>query len=447
MNSVRVIKEASKVVLSICGVMPKADINNWRYSEFILRHPVTDGELLYSFLTGELILVRSFSDSFVYLVNNRFVVPKKYDERQNVHKYQKIISSIRKIQKPMLNTFEIVTTTSCNADCFYCYERGFQKASMKKETAQASAEFIAKHSGPIKLIWFGGEPLVNLMPIKVISEILMGKNVDFSASLTTNGLQITDSLIDKMIKWRINHITVTLDGTEERYNQIKNYKTRIKNPYKTVLDNLVKIVQAGIKLSIRINIEKHNIEDAVILAGYLRELFHETDLVSFMFRTLNNTRQDSTIESSDRKRIFHVVESEMDKMFSAGFNVAVPLMSGVAGHCCKADSGQFILIRPDGKMAFCSEDFDSICAGSVYDDPNTIVIPSLSDRLFEKIGEICGTCPKYPNCMPTMCCPAHKSTICTREERDLIIHETILSMLQEYKKFNEKDYENQRNIR
>ena len=433
MNGIQILKNASRTVLAVCCNMPIASRTDWRFSDYILKCHVDDGDLMYSFFTGELVFVTSFFDSFDYLASNRFLVPSKYEEKLEIPNYQRVIRTIKRAQKPKIKTFEIVTTTFCNAYCFYCYERDFQKMSMTAETADATANYIAKFGGPLRIIWFGGEPLVNKMPIRRISEQLIDKGVSFSSSLTTNGLLITERLINDMIQWNINHVTIKLDGTEERYNKIKAYKSEIPNPYKTVLENLQKIIHAGLRLTVRINIEKHNVEDAIMLAESLRDLFNGNDLVSFIFRPLNNTKFDSAIESNHREAIYQVVQSEMDKTFDAGYNVAGPLLSGISGHCCKADGGHYLLINPNGNLAFCSEDFENNCHGSVFDSPEALAIPSLSENLLEK-GEICSSCPKYPNCILTRQCPANKSRVCTEELQNYIMHETKLSMLQEYRK-------------
>ena len=56
---------------------------------------------------------------------------------------------------------------------------------MTTETAKKTAEFILKNVLPhqsLKVIWYGGEPLMGLNSIKVISEIIMKneKNIKIS---------------------------------------------------------------------------------------------------------------------------------------------------------------------------------------------------------------------------------------------------------------------------
>lgn len=438
MKGYDIIKSASKVVLSICGTPPQTNPYNCKISDYVLVHKLMNGELYYSFLTGELLHVRNYHEAFNYLARHRFVVNRDYNEKINIDKYQQIIKAIRQSQKPSFQTFEIVTTTHCNANCFYCYEKMFNKISMTDRKAYEVAEFIAQANSPIKLVWFGGEPLVNQSPINIVSKILIEKGINFSASLTTNGLLISDEIITKTTEWHINHVTITLDGTETTYNRIKNYKTDIKNPFARVLSNIEKLIQANICVTIRINIEQYNIADIIVLAEELRKRFYNCELVRFILRPLLNTNFDSTIESSDRESIYQLIMNEMVKMFDAGFEVAGALPSGISGHCCRADSGSYMVISPNGNVSFCTENFNDVSGGSINNGISSIRVPNLAESLYKK-DIICDDCPKYPSCMPTKLCHVHKRTICTPSQRDYMLHEIKLSMLQEYRKFNKQN--------
>ena len=88
-------------------------------------------------------------------------------------------------------SFTILTTTKCNARCFYCYEmKSKNKHHMTPETALKAANYIASvapKGKTINLNWFGGEPLFNMKAIDIITQRIRDLGVNFMTSFTTNG--------------------------------------------------------------------------------------------------------------------------------------------------------------------------------------------------------------------------------------------------------------------
>ena len=68
----------------------------------------------------------------------------------------------------------ILTTSNCNARCYYCYENGIKKEDMSLDTAKKIVELIKEHhkNKRIFINWFGGEPLYNAEIISYISNEL-----------------------------------------------------------------------------------------------------------------------------------------------------------------------------------------------------------------------------------------------------------------------------------
>ncbi len=335
-----------------------------------------------------------------------------------------------------IRTFEIMTTTSCNANCFYCYEKEFPIKVMSDRTSREVAKFIMRNkcSGQIHIRWYGGEPLMNTMSIDAISDILANNNINWTSSMITNGLLFSGDLIRKVQEWRLKHVTITLDGTEKTYNSTKSYNIRNISPYKIILRNITGLLEAGMAVTIRVNIEQYNLEDAKVLLNDLRNRFCKyRQRLGFMLRPLMNTAFDRTIESIDKAIVFKSIMAEMDHTFALGYKVTGMLPSGVNGRCCKADSGNYIVIKPDGDISFCTGNYHT-CHGQNVFKNQELLFPDLSKHIFRKV-QLCGSCPKNIVCIPTKDCATYKETICKPIQKELMLHEIRLSMLQKYREF------------
>lgn len=100
------------------------------------------------------------------MIKNGFIRHNEYDEESIVN-----FSRARHCLNDNSMYLRILTTTSCNARCRYCYEKGMKKQSMTLEVAEQISKFILKQPRKEKIYihWFGGEPLLN---IKVIDKVM-----------------------------------------------------------------------------------------------------------------------------------------------------------------------------------------------------------------------------------------------------------------------------------
>ncbi len=165
-------------------------------------------------------------------------------------------------------TIRIWTTSACNANCYYCFEKGIHPVKMEKATADHVITYIEKvlRSGDkIDLCWFGGEPLVNESLIDYmtprIMEVCRKRDCTCRFSMINNGSLITEEISDKMKnEWGIKFIQVTLDGMEDEYNFVKKYKEPEKYNFQTVINSIKLLARHDIKISIRMNYNGNNYE-------------------------------------------------------------------------------------------------------------------------------------------------------------------------------------------
>lgn len=169
-------------------------------------------------------------------------------------------------------TYRILTTTACNARCFYCYESDYALSIMNIQTAEQVVKFIkdnSKLSKEIKIQWFGGEPLLNTKVMYYITKNLVNYfNLackKYSFSMISNGSLLDKINLDKLF---LDKVQISLDGTNDEYNKRKNYINE-KNAFYKVVNNINMIASNGIQVSVRLNYDKDNYSNILSLIDYL----------------------------------------------------------------------------------------------------------------------------------------------------------------------------------
>jgi len=93
----------------------------------------------------------------------------------------------------------------------------------------------------INIVWYGGEPLLAIDLIEVIStrvlEICRKNNVSFKADMVTNGYLLTDENVRKLIECEVKTIQVTLDGDREVHDS-RRFLDEKKGSFDGILSNL-----------------------------------------------------------------------------------------------------------------------------------------------------------------------------------------------------------------
>ena len=150
MNVIR--KSSDEVMNFLGGSQKKVKGFKYRFNKFIIKTEYEDGEFIwYNTFTGSIVSIKDyeadnvFTDDFCqyvdFLVQNYFLVPENFDEEELLVEYRKRKTvPITANALTRLKSFTILTTTRCNARCFYCYQMHDKgKQHMPEETANKFA--------------------------------------------------------------------------------------------------------------------------------------------------------------------------------------------------------------------------------------------------------------------------------------------------------------------
>ncbi len=196
------------------------------------------------------------------------------DEKNLLKTHQKVRN---KLLDTLTNikTWTICPSMECNLSCPYCHEDNTQHESLKRlsiKQLDVILDFILcqKTTNPLILI-FGGEPLLKAN-YELIERILKyGKIHNFPIGITTNGTSLNDEYLNLLSSYKkILSVQVTMDGDKEEHNKKRIFKNGC-GTFDVICDNINKFLKMNIPVSIRINIDKNNIDKLENLKNFFNK--------------------------------------------------------------------------------------------------------------------------------------------------------------------------------
>ena len=280
----------------------------------------------------KIFLNKNFSDSATIepLKEMGFILDEDFDELQ-------ALEDIRKngMEDPVQNV-TILTTTECNARCYYCFENGIKQYPMTIDVADAVIEFIkANYPEPnFAINWFGGEPLLNFDIIKYITKKLKQCGYSIISHITTNGSLLTKEMLEYFLnEYEDLSFQITIDEVGDKYAKIKNYIDIDRSlAYKRVIDNVAMLLDNKVTTNVRLNFAASQIERAKEIYVEILKSLDGHDLSSlylyFAPLTLDSKKEIISNFHGDIEHPFlQVVKTQMKQ----GFPLYKPRYDGEMG--------------------------------------------------------------------------------------------------------------------
>lgn len=164
-----------------------------------------------------------------------------------------IYDSLTKNHQPYVATFEL--TPICNFQCIHCYLGVHRKE--KEILTFKQVKYIIdqlKDAGVIQLALTGGECTLRPDFVEIYK---YAKENGFIVTVFTNASYITNEIIECFKKYPPFSVEISIYGaTEYTYEKITGL-----NIYDRVIDNIERLYQAGIKISLKTPIMKQNVRE------------------------------------------------------------------------------------------------------------------------------------------------------------------------------------------
>lgn len=372
-----------------------------KLSHYIVSNKEANEVLVYSTKNGDYVIMKD--DEYLSFLNiscddrikNEYLEMGFYvEDDENEFETINKISSF-KISKSKVKKYRILTTSSCNARCPYCYEKGIKHHTMNLHTSLNVAKFILKHANEndkIRIEWFGGEPLLNCAAISLISEYIqkhLPSGCSYRSSIVSNGFCINDEVI-KMMKndWNLKRIQITIDGIEDRYEHIKQLGT---GSFNKLINNIRKLVNADIKVDIRLNFDQNNLNDIKDVIHFLSRQDFKNKIEVYAAKLFS---KDSKCEHFDLESESNYIDT---LLYDNGFINKKKILPKIFTTPCMAAYPSFFTIDPQGRLFKCDRlllEENVIATVSDYSEDCLIS----SNWTNNSISPKCHVCKLFPLC-------------------------------------------------
>lgn len=435
----KVISEANTAVLKILARFNRKSENS-RLMHYVVETPVDNGVLLYNLLTLEMVYLteeeNKLRNDSEYLKEKWFVVPEDTNEKE-LSDLAKMVINPKKDNLDTITGYTIFPTTDCNARCFYCFELGRSRIPMTDETAYKVAKYIRQRSKgeKVRISWFGGEPLINQSAIDIICNDLRENGVEFKSSAVSNGYLFDEETVKKAVSfWNLKKVQITLDGTEEVYNKTKAFVYKNTNPYQIVLNNIENLLNAGVIVHIRLNMDLYNAQELMNLVNELAERFKDREKLYIYAHHIfegNTPMAQFRTESEWEER--DVLMCKLEELIKQkGFSFKSGIAKQLKRNHCMADGGRSVTILPDGNIGLCEHFSEDEFIGHIDGDSfNQTVIENWKETSTE-IPE-CAQCFYYPQCIRLKKCA--NDSICFTQNRNGKLRKVKDQMYNEYNRW------------
>lgn len=259
-------------------------------------------------------------------------------------------------------TLTILTTYGCNLQCTYCYEKGINMIPPMNESTCCNVilwcirKLDSVRPQTLRIVFFGGEPLLNTKPIRMISEEMFysckKRNINLELLIITNGVLLSKDIVNHLRPLGLKGIKVTIDGDRWAHDLRRKYKDG-RGTFDIIMKNL-KQIKGIVPIIIGGNFDdvtKSSIP--ALLDRLVEDGFTEKDINSISFKpalsTTENVCDDNKICSFSSINLddFIWMKREIEKR---GFATRRDISIGP----CEATREHNYVIDPGGNLYKCA---------------------------------------------------------------------------------------------
>lgn len=199
---------------------------------------------------------------------NGYLVDPAQEKKLFREKYLKFLDDREKDEVQIF----FVTNYSCNFDCSYCYQAGYenQPQVLTREVIDAFFGYVGKEfAGRRKYITlFGGEPFLSAPKHRDNIEYIIQKaaSLNLEVAAVTNGYNLQE-YIEILKAGKIREIQVTLDGTRDMHNQRRFLKGGDAT-FDRIVAGVDELLANNIPVNMRMVVDRQNIQNLPDLAQF-----------------------------------------------------------------------------------------------------------------------------------------------------------------------------------
>src|SRR5262249_2803025 len=152
---------------------------------------------------------------------------------------------------------------------------------------------------------FGGEPLLNLPVMYDMSERLWratsARGIPQFVTIITNGLLLTEEIVDRLLPFGLNGVKITLDADREAHNRRRPLRGG-QGTFDRIIDN-IRRVAGKCRVAIGGNFDDSSFGSYPALLDFLRAQDFSDRLVKVNFKPIVRSPEDAGVRVPSKKSL------------------------------------------------------------------------------------------------------------------------------------------------
>jgi uncharacterized protein len=232
-------------------------------------------------------------EALVALTDHGFIVPSREADREALDKF---FTDTREDTDQLRVT--VLTTLQCNFACDYCFQGDhgdYNKNAdkMSADTSEQVARWIDARMDELQpkrltVTFFGGEPLVNLPALYDLAErtwnSTQARGVELVIGIISNGLLLTEELVDRLLPFGLNYVKITLDGDRDTHNRMRPLRGG-QGTFDRIVENIRKVA-GKVRIAVGGNFDASSVESYPALLDFLKAQDFSDKLVKVAFKPI-----------------------------------------------------------------------------------------------------------------------------------------------------------------
>jgi len=370
-------------------------------------------------------------DAIALLTEQGFLVDSRDADRRNLDRY---------LGDHKSNTAEVnvtlLTTLQCNFACDYCFQGDHgdyneRAEKMSMDTAVRVGEWIEReldHARPERMVltFFGGEPLLNLPVMYYLAERLFNactaRGVRPVMNIITNGLLLTEDVVERMAPLGLNGIKITLDGDRDVHNRMRPLRGG-QGTFDRIIDNIRRVAHKC-KISVGGNFDESSVDSFPALLDFLKSQDFADKLAKVFFKPIIRTEPVSArgiipltpVAAKDAFKgtcmtsvgsgagkscdACNVLDDKMTELRAETRRLGFPTSDGVHAGPCHVHQKHAHTIGPDGSLYACPGFTGQLAMSTGHIDGRKDTWRESALQRFERLHpwKECGDCAFIPTC-------------------------------------------------
>jgi len=368
------------------------------------------------------------------LRDNGFVVDDRHEERQEVDRFfLRVKNDTGELH------ITVLTTLQCNFACDYCFQGDhgdYNKYAdrMTLETAARVGDWIERELDRIRperftLVFFGGEPLLNLPVMYQLAErtwqATQERGLPMGISIITNGLLLTPEVVDRLKPFGLRSVKITLDGDRDAHNRMRPLRGG-QGTFDRIIENIRRIA-GRVRIAIGGNFDESSVDSYPDLLKFLSEQDFADKLSKVNFKPVVRTQpQPQTVKgmlsltpvSSDGKPLggtcmtavgtgggstcdsCSFLDEKTEYLRQETKRHGFPTPDGVHNGPCHVHHGNAHTIGPEGSIYACPGFTGDLGLSTGHIDGRSDARLENARRQFDRLSpwKACGDCAFIPVC-------------------------------------------------